>query len=117
MKIRYTIDKDELTKILAKHFNINLNDIEVCIFNDGVTPCVDIITDKELNITAYSPKYQAKWEYWAGWGGNHDRRIEDATCSKCGYKHETIRHKNPSYLSDVCPRCKSKMDKGDGYND
>ena len=117
MKICYTINKDELTTILAKYFNITTNDIEVHISVDGSIPRVDINTDKELNVAISSPKYEAKWEYWAGWSGNHDKRIDDATCSKCGYKHGTIRHKNPSYLPDVCPRCHSKMDKGDGYND
>ena len=54
---------------------------------------------------------EAKWEYWAGWMSNHDRRIDDATCSKCGYKHPTIRFGTPDLLQDYCPQCKSKMKK------
>ncbi len=53
---------------------------------------------------------EAEWKYWAGWSGNHDKRIEDATCSKCGYKHSTVRG-NPDMLQDYCPCCKSKMKK------
>lgn len=50
----------------------------------------------------------ARWEYWDGWCGNHDKRIEDATCSKCGYKHPTVRG-TPELLADYCPYCHSKM--------
>ena len=32
-----------------------------------------------------------EWIYWDGLRGNHDQRIEDATCSKCGYIHHTVR--------------------------
>src|SRR5574343_874061 len=28
---------------------------------------------------------KAVWIYWDGWKSNHDRRIEDAVCSQCGY--------------------------------
>ena len=59
-----------------------------------------------------------KWEFWDGWIGNHDKRIEDATCSKCGYKHHTVRREFQSNetaqdvlnkLSDICPGCGIKM--------
>ena len=50
----------------------------------------------------------ARWDYWDGWCGNHDQRIEDATCSKCGYKHPTVRG-TPELLADYCPSCHSKM--------
>lgn len=55
--------------------------------------------------------YEAEWKYWEGWCSNHDKRIEDATCSKCGYKHPTIRFGSPDLLQDYCPSCKSKMRK------
>lgn len=50
----------------------------------------------------------AYWEYWSGWSGNHDKRIEDAQCSNCGFKHSTVRGKGlntPDLLADRCPRC------------
>lgn len=63
---------------------------------------------------------QAAWLYWDGWCGNHDRRIDDATCSGCGYKHPTVRATKtewdtPKFLSDTCPGCGAKMEKGEGH--
>lgn len=61
----------------------------------------------------------AKWEFWKGWIGNYDYRIEDATCSRCGYVHPTVRRTFGSRetakevldkLKDHCPNCKSKME-------
>jgi hypothetical protein len=63
---------------------------------------------------------KAKWEFWDGWIGNHDQRIEDATCSKCGYKHPAVRRTYGSNetaqdvlnkLSNYCGGCGSKMKK------
>lgn len=54
------------------------------------------------------------WIYWDGWSGNHDKRLEDATCSICGYKHPPIYGKGddaPKYLSKFCPGCGNKMHK------
>ena len=54
----------------------------------------------------------ARWEYWSGWSGNHDKRIEDAQCSNCGFKHSTVRGKGantPDLLADRCPRCRRLM--------
>lgn len=51
---------------------------------------------------------EAFWKVWAGWKGNHDQRIEDATCSNCGYVHPTV-YRNLNELSSRCPKCKSKM--------
>lgn len=63
---------------------------------------------------------QAAWIYWDGWCGNHDRRIDDATCSGCGYKHPTVwatktEWDTPKFLSDTCPGCGAKMKKGEGH--
>lgn len=33
---------------------------------------------------------EAEWKTWGGWAGNHDKRIEEATCTKCGYEHLTV---------------------------
>lgn len=61
--------------------------------------------------TEQTEEYDAEWKYWDGWCGNHDKRIDDATCSKCGYEHPTIRFGSPDLLQDYCPSCKSKMKK------
>ena len=61
--------------------------------------------------TGQAEEYEAEWKYWDGWCSNHDKRIDDATCSKCGYKHSTIRYGSPDLLQDYCPSCKSKMKK------
>lgn len=50
----------------------------------------------------------AMWIVWPGWEGNHDRRIEDAKCSSCGYRHETV-YGSLRRLSSLCPGCGSKM--------
>ena len=52
----------------------------------------------------------ARWKYWAGWGGNHDKRIEDAVCSHCGYKHPTV-YGSPDLLANTCPQCRRRMQK------
>ena len=54
---------------------------------------------------------EAAWQYWDGWCGNHDKRIDDATCSKCGYKHPIVRG-TPELLADYCAGCGAKMIKG-----
>lgn len=54
--------------------------------------------------------YDAEWIYWDGWNGNHDRRIDDATCSKCGWRHPVVQG-SPEKLSDFCAGCGSKMKK------
>lgn len=56
-------------------------------------------------------RFVAKWKYWGGWCGNHDFRLTDATCTHCGYRHPTIRHKRNAdkLLPDRCPRCGAKM--------
>lgn len=69
-----------------------------------------IFIEKFIGVTS-NEEWDAEWKYWDGWCGNHDRRIEDATCSKCGYKHPTIRYGSPDLLQDYCPCCKSKMKK------
>lgn len=51
---------------------------------------------------------QAYWLIWAGWTGNHDQRIEDATCTNCGYKHPTV-HRSTSNLGKFCGSCQSVM--------
>ena len=53
----------------------------------------------------------AEWIYWEGWVGNHDKRIDDAKCSSCGYIHHTVYRVGPIGLSDTCPICGKIMKK------
>ena len=64
-----------------------------------------------------SSKKTGKWQFWSGWVGNHDQRIEDAVCSECGYKHATVRRSAGDTAQDVlnklsatCPRCHASME-------
>lgn len=50
----------------------------------------------------------AKWRVWGGWSGNHDQRIEDATCTICGYRHPTV-YGSLAKLGKYCPHCGNKM--------
>jgi ribosomal protein S27AE len=60
----------------------------------------------------------AKWLFWDGWMSNHDMRIDNATCSNCGYIHFTVRRTPGSKeteqdilnkLSNFCPNCGKPM--------
>lgn len=64
------------------------------------------------------PVRHGRWEYWDGWTGNHDLRI-DATCSLCGYKHPPVcptkdKPYTPDNLPPRCPACLAKMDLKEG---
>lgn len=76
--------------------------------------------DSKLNAksTEQLESTTARWLFWEGWIGNHDKRIEDATCSACGYKHPTVRRTYGSSetpqdvlnkLSNYCPNCGKPM--------
>jgi len=54
------------------------------------------------------PIEEAYWTVWGGWSGNHDRRIEDATCSNCGYIHPKV-YGSLDKLATECPSCKRKI--------
>lgn len=52
----------------------------------------------------------AYWEYWGDWDKKHVKRIDNATCSKCGYKHPAVYGSNaPDQLCKVCPGCGRRM--------
>ena len=66
-----------------------------------------------------APVIHAKWQFWEGWMSNHDMRIDDATCSNCGYKHPIVRRiygiketeqEVLNKLSNYCAACGAKMD-------
>lgn len=66
--------------------------------------------NKKSSSNDYFLEKTGKWIYWDGWCGNHDKRIEDATCSECGYKHPTVRGQGANKkLAKECPRCGTKM--------
>ena len=75
---------------------------------------------EELPAADVAPVVHGEWRFWDGWRGNHDQRIEDATCSECGYVHPTVRraHDDKSYkdvlarLANYCPDCGAYMDGG-----
>lgn len=54
-------------------------------------------------------KERAHWKFWDGWSSNHDQRIDDATCSACGYNHYVV-YRSPKYLKSVCPGCHRTME-------
>ena len=60
----------------------------------------------------------AIWEFNKAWTCNNTRIIEDATCSRCGYKRSTIRIRpaDKATPEDVlskfgvyCPNCRAEM--------
>ena len=92
-------------------FNEICNECAKKIRNIDVDDFKEFFIEKFMDIIPTNEEYEAEWKYWSGWSGNHDKRIDDAICSKCGYKHSTIRFGNPDMLQDYCPSCKSKMKK------
>jgi hypothetical protein len=85
--------------------------IAIVEFQDGSIGKVDPMKVQFTGTTEFintneEPK-TAKWNYWPGWKGNHDQRIDDAKCSKCGYNHKTVYA--PGELSSYCPGCGSIM--------
>jgi len=67
------------------------------------------ITDQAQNkLKAAEKSERANWIVWAGWKGNHNQRIDNAKCSKCGLIHPTVKG-SLSKLSPICPNCGSTM--------
>ena len=94
----------------------------VADINQGAEPLTNILFLEGTNFRTTEPiadsESEAKWLFWEGWVGNHDKRIEDATCSKCGYRHVIVRKTFGSgetnrdvlnKLSPFCPACGSEM--------
>lgn len=81
---------------------------------------VDVGVVACLTSADVEPVRHGEWRDWDGWRGNYDQRIEDATCSECGYIHHTVRreYNDTSFqdilnkLSKYCPNCGAKMDGG-----
>ena len=95
----------DIVQIVADTFEVSANDVTFSVTNPEFS--IDV---KEAIEELPSNKPQAYWEYWGGWAGNHDKRIDDATCSNCGFKHPTVRGGNaPDQLEKRCPRCGKRM--------
>ena len=65
-------------------------------------------TCREWFANAEKSQRKAKWLYWPGWEGNHDRRIEGAKCSYCGWEHPTV-YGSTDKLGKICYSCHSRM--------
>lgn len=76
------------------------------LFNERVWFGVDLASGPDSTVIPEKRKPKASWVVWPGWSGNHDRRIEDAKCSNCGYEHPKVYGRT---LSTICPSCKSPM--------
>ena len=83
-------------------------------YDEGFLDCAEEARDavKDFPAADVVPVKHGKWIYWPGWVGNHDKRIDDATCSICGFKHPTVLNvKTPKdCLYKYCPECGAKMD-------
>lgn len=104
MKHGYILSIDEMRAAIAGHYSVSINDVAIQAFPEGNHLRIQaLVMEGEKKI---EEKPQAYWEYWGGWAGNHDKRIDDAKCSNCGFKHPTVRGGNaPDQLYKLCPHC------------
>ncbi len=97
--------ENDIKQIIAERFNIDPDSIIFIYYSNPNSVNAQIREKTELN--EFQQKEDAKWRVWAGWRGNHDKRIEDAICSNCGYTNPTVY--GIESLPKVCPFCKRKM--------
>lgn len=108
MKHVYILGIDEMRVAIAEHYDVSINDVTIHTFPDGGK--LRIEAQVCVGEEKIEEKPQAYWGYWPGWRGNHDKRIDDATCSNCGFKHPVVRGGNaPDQLYKVCPICGRRM--------
>lgn len=101
MEKTYVLYADDVKSIIADMFNAEIENVSV----PNQLQIRVVISEEKIE-----QKPQAYWKYWGGWGGNHDKRIDDATCSNCGFKHPTVRgYDAPNQLHKICPRCGLRM--------
>ena len=111
-----------MKEYLSKEFIIKLLDAHLEDSRGAENYAYNIIKSEIVASPGVSIKH-GHWIYWDGWCGNHDRRIEDAVCSECGYKHPVVRwergdsiSKKNAYeivlnkLADKCPGCGVEME-------
>lgn len=73
----------------------------------GIPPRETILNVTDLSSEPPSTG-EAKWRIWAGWQSNHDQRIDNATCTSCGFIHPTV-FRNKNLLNKTCPQCGKRM--------
>lgn len=98
------LTKSDITQIIAERFDADPNSITFIYYSNPNSVSAQIAEKTELN--KFQQK-EAKWRIRAGWSGNCDKRVENATCSNCGYVNQIV-HGIES-LPKVCPFCKRKM--------
>lgn len=102
------LDAEDIQRIIAERFGVP--ELDVMVVCDTLDTAAHIVI--RLHEDDIEQKPQAYWEYWGGWRGNHDKRIEGATCTNCGFKHPTVRGGNAlDQLYKVCPGCGLRMGK------
>lgn len=110
MVVRRDIEAMEYTVRVSdsqdRHFSISFSELEMIHTNSNVLlhhieQCILALKDGQSSDTT-------SWIYWSGWSGNHDKRIEDAKCLKCGYIHPTV-YGSLDNLSKYCPGCGRKI--------
>lgn len=103
-----SVPLDEIYRVIAGHSVYS---------GDRILAALTCIAEGK-DVKPIEPINCEKWEFWEGSIGNHDLRIEDATCSRCGYVHPTVRRtygKRESFeevvkkLAATCPRCSADM--------
>lgn len=107
---------EAINRCIKENYPINIEWVEE--YNKLLQESHEVPKEPDVTITnvpheepeiVYTPKRTAKWIFWPGWVSNHDKRIEDAQCSCCGYVHSVV-YRNPNKLSSICPACSSKME-------
>lgn len=107
MKKIIKLDNDEIRMIIATIFDVPKSAVTLEMDAIHHEVSATIRTDEK---TDFSLPPEAYWEFWPGWVGNHDKRIDDAKCSNCGFRHPTVRGVDaPKQLYKVCPNCCKKM--------
>ena len=93
--------------------NAAINDIEtdrleaICdAEKSGKLFLIGVDLAKGENFTSGLQK--ADWKIWAGWSGNHDQRIEEPSCSNCGFVTDTV-YGDTDLLPKECPNCGCHM--------
>ena len=118
VKKRWLKEIDKMFKSYKKYSDRASRDLYV--MNTLIKRYNELYPEASLNVKAAEPvePAKAKWMFWEGWMSNHDMRIEDATCSACGYKHHTVRRTYGvketeqevlNKLGNFCPNCGKPM--------
>ena len=118
VKKRWLKEIDKMIKSYKKFSDRASRDLYV--MNTLIKRYNELYPEARLNVKAAEQveSTKAKWQFWEGWIGNHDMRIDDAICSNCGYKHHIVRRTPYSNeterdvlnkLGNFCPNCGKSM--------